>query len=74
MEVWRLILRLLYFAGVIVGVVTAAYEKTFAGFTPIIWLLLALCAFFGVACITLFRIEARLESKTGAKMKDYTAK
>ena len=67
---WHFTLRLLGVAMVIVGVVTAACKKTFAGFTPIIWFLLALCAFVGVLYMTLFRIEARLESK----MEDYVAR
>jgi len=64
--VTRMSLRLLGVAFVIVGIVSAAYDKSFAGFIPIIWFVMALCAFVGVICSTLFRIEARLGANTGA--------
>ena len=65
-KVVRPILRVLGFTFCIVGIVTAAYEKSFAGFMPFMWFIMALCAFVGVICSTLFRIEARLGAKTGA--------
>ncbi len=63
MGTWRLVLGLLGFALVIAGAVTAAYEETIAGFTPTLWALLGVGAFFGASLITLFRIEVRLEKK-----------
>lgn len=64
--VTRMSLRLLGVAFVIVGIVTASYDKSFAGFMPFMWFIMALCAFIGVICSTLFRIEARLGADTGA--------
>jgi len=48
----------------IVGIVTAAINATFAAFTPIIWFLLALACYLGMMWAVLMRILARLESKT----------
>jgi len=48
----------------IVGIVTAAINATFAAFTPVIWLLLALSCYLGMMWAVLMRILARLESKT----------
>ena len=47
----------------IVGIVTAAINATFAAFTPIIWFLLALACYLGMIWVVLMRILARLESK-----------
>jgi hypothetical protein len=43
-------LRLSGTASLIVGIVTAAMDKAFGGFTPIFWFLLAFAGFFGVLC------------------------
>ncbi len=48
----------------IVGIVTAAINATFAAFSPIIWFLLALACYLGMMWAVLMRILARLESKT----------
>ena len=48
----------------IVGIVTAALNKTFAGFTPIIWFLLALACYLGMIWVVLMRMLARLEGET----------
>jgi len=64
--VTRMCLRLLGVSFAIVGILTASYDKSFAGFTPIMWFVMALCAFAGAICSTLFRIEARLGADTGA--------
>lgn len=48
----------------IVGIVTAAMNATFAAFTPVIWFLLALAFYLGTICLVLMRILARLESKS----------
>ena len=47
----------------IVGIVTAAINATFAAFTPIIWFLLAFACYLGMIWVVLMRILARLESK-----------
>ena len=47
----------------IVGIVTAAINATFAAFTPIIWFLLALACYLGMIWVVLMRILARLERK-----------
>jgi len=47
----------------IVGIVTAGINATFAAFTPIIWFLLALACYLGMIWVALMRILARLESK-----------
>ena len=47
----------------IVGIVTAGINATFAAFTPIIWFLLALACYLGMIWVVLMRILARLESK-----------
>ncbi len=48
----------------IVGIVTAAINATFAAFTPVIWLILALACYLGMIWVVLMRILARLEAKT----------
>ena len=48
----------------IVGIVTAALRVAFAGFTPVLWVLLSICSFLGVICHTLFRIVMCLERKS----------
>jgi len=57
-----------FFAGLgdallVVGIVTAAINATFAGFTPIIWFVLALVCYLHMIWVVTMRIVARLESK-----------
>lgn len=54
-----------YLAGalLIVGIVTAALNATFGGFTPIIWFLLALADVLIITCHEVLRIADFLESK-----------
>ena len=47
----------------IVGIVTAAMNRTFASFTPVIWFLLALACYLSMIWVALMRILARLESR-----------
>ena len=47
----------------IVGVVTAALNATFGGFTPVIWFLIALLAMLIVICTEVSRIRESLENK-----------
>ncbi|MFC1932298.1 hypothetical protein ACFLXU_01540 [Chloroflexota bacterium] len=47
----------------IVGIVTAALNATFGGFTPIMWFLLALAVLLIITCGEVLRIADFLESK-----------
>ena len=47
----------------IVGVVTAALNATFAGFTPIIWFLIAGLALILIICTEVTQIRESLEKK-----------
>lgn len=47
----------------IVGIVTAALNVTFGGFTPIMWFLLALANLVIITCGEVLRIADFLESK-----------
>jgi hypothetical protein len=53
--------RCLAIAFLIVGIVTAAMDKTFGGFTPLYWFLLAIFWFIIVACIevALLRLDTK---------------
>jgi uncharacterized membrane protein YhaH (DUF805 family) len=48
----------------IVGIVTAAMDKSFGGFTPIIWFLIALLAILIIICTEVSRIREFLENKS----------
>ena len=50
-------------AFLVVGIVTAAMEITIAGFTPMIWFLLAFACYLGMIWTVVLRILARLESQ-----------
>ena len=47
----------------IVGIVTAALNLTFGGFTPVMWFLLALVAILIIICSEVTVIRELLESK-----------
>ena len=47
----------------IVGIVTAALNATFSGFTPIMWFLLALVDVLIITCHEVLMIRTLLESK-----------
>ena len=47
----------------IVGIVTAALNATFGGFTPIMWFLLALIVLIIITCHEVLTIREWLESK-----------
>ena len=47
----------------IVGIVTAALNVTFGGFTPMLWFLLALVAVLIIICSEVSMIRTLLESK-----------
>ena len=54
-----------YLAGVliVVGIVTAALNATFGGFTPIMWFLLALVDVLIITCNEVLTIRRLLEGK-----------
>jgi hypothetical protein len=47
----------------IVGIVTAALDATFGGFTPMLWFLLAIAVLIIITCSEVLRIADFLESK-----------
>ena len=51
---------------VIVGIVAAATDVTIAGFTPMLWFLLAIACYLGMIWVVALRILAHLESRTEA--------
>jgi len=58
-----------YFGGlgdalVIVGIVSAVMDVTIAGFTPVLWFLLAIACYIGLIWVVALRILAHLESRT----------
>jgi len=55
--------RVLAIILLIVGIVTAALNTTFGGFTPILWFLLALADLLIVTCSEVLRVADFLESK-----------
>jgi uncharacterized membrane protein len=55
--------RLVGILALIIGIITAALDITFRGWTPIYWFLLSFSAFFGVICNMLFQINAKLGKK-----------
>ena len=58
---WGDLMRYLGFALLIVGIITAAMDKTFGGFTPLYWFLLAIIGFIIVACteVALLRLDSK---------------
>ena len=55
--------RILAIVLLIVGIVTAALNATFGGFTPVMWFLLALADLVIITCGEVLRIADLLESK-----------
>lgn len=55
--------RILVVVLAIVGIVTAALNLTFGGFTPIMWFLLALIVLLIITCHEVMTIRISLESK-----------
>jgi len=53
--------RFLALAMLIVGIITAAMDKTFGGFTPLYWFLLSIQGFIVVACteVALLRLDTK---------------
>ena len=62
-KLMRDILEWLVVAFLIVGIVTAALNITFGGFTPMLWFLLALVAILIIICSEVSMIRTFLESK-----------
>jgi hypothetical protein len=64
MEVlWGNFNRLLGFALLITGIVTAALDVTFGGFAPIFWFLLAIFCFIIVVCTEIVILRKSLDSR-----------
>jgi hypothetical protein len=61
---WGVFLRFLGTSVIAVGLVTAALNVTWAGFTPVLWFLGGIAAYLGVICNELAQIIARLDRKT----------
>ena len=59
----RNILEWLVVAWLIVGIVTAALDLTFGGFTPIMWFVLALWAVLVIICSEVTILREFFESK-----------
>ncbi len=59
----RNLLEWLVVAMLIVGIVTAALNVTFGGFTPIMWFLIAFVAILIIICTEVTQIREFLESK-----------
>jgi len=55
--------RVLAIILLIVGIVTAALNATFGGFTPIMWFMLALVDLLIITCHEVMTIRISLESK-----------
>ncbi len=60
---WGNFNRYVGLASLIVGIVTAALDVSFGGFTPILWFLLAILAFIIVVCTEVVQLRLFLESK-----------
>jgi len=57
------ILEWLFMALLIVGIITAALDVTFSGFTPIIWFVLSFGVILVIICMEVSMIRAFLESR-----------
>ena len=57
------ILELLFMALFLVGIVTAALDVAFGGFTPIIWFVLSFGVILVIICMEVSMIRAFLESR-----------
>jgi NADH:ubiquinone oxidoreductase subunit 6 (subunit J) len=55
--------RYLAVALLIIGIVTAALNATFGGFTPVMWFLLAIAILIIITCREVLRAADLLESK-----------
>ncbi len=60
---WGNLMRYIGFATLIVGIITAAMNKSFGGFTPILWFLIAIFCFVSVVCTEVVLTRVFLESK-----------
>jgi len=56
-------MRYIGFATLIAGIVTAAVDKSFGGFTPIYWFLIAIFCFIIVVCTEVVQLRMFFESK-----------
>ena len=60
---WGILMRLLGLACLIVGIVTAAMNKAFGGFTPIVWFLIAILCMVTVVCTEVALARDLLETR-----------
>lgn len=60
---WGDLNRYLAFASLLVGIVTAALDRTFGGFAPVHWFLLAIFAFLIVICTEVVQLRLFFESR-----------
>ena len=60
---WGNLMRFLGLACLVVGIVTAATQEAFAGFTPIVWLLVAVFCMVIVVCTGVGLTRDFLEGK-----------
>ena len=60
---WGNLMRFLGLACLIVGIVAAAMDKAFGGFTPIVWFLIAIFCMVTVVCTEVALTRDFLESK-----------
>ena len=62
-SIWGNLWRWIGFVTLVAGIVTAALDKSFGGFTPIIWFLIAIFSFIVVVCTEIVLTRLVLEKK-----------
>jgi len=67
---YGVILRFLGACLLVVGLVAAGLDARWAGFTPVVWFLLALAAFLGVICNELAQIIGRMGTHAHTAIAD----
>jgi hypothetical protein len=69
--IYGVVLRYLGACLLVVGIVAAGLDAKWAGFTPVVWFLLALVAFLGVICNELAQVIGRMGVKRHAEAADW---
>lgn len=62
-SLWGNLWRWIGFVTLVVGIVTAALDKSFGGFTPVVWFLIAIFSFLIVICTEIVLTRLALEKK-----------